>query len=287
LPRNGFGIRFAGCTDSSGAPATCPQGTGYVGVDSAITVAGYTENDSFNGGSLKVVGYNGVKEAAAGQINHYEVQVSQSDIEVYGTDAFSGTWDPAASPLVHIASIPKANLSFTRGLVWIEDAHYNGNKFNTQGLHTFRWANVGFDGPVVLARDLGFDVPANNVPEAGTGGNGDPGLLTYYNTPTALTMTGVTGSDIAAASAALLVFNFWSIDSLWPPQLHVVVNGHDITESLPDNPIWNSPSTLAIPVPLADLVAGTNTATFADLGGTTEVGDVDLILAGAGGTVQP
>ena len=57
-----------------------------------------------------------------------------------------------------MATIANANLTFTRGLIWIEDAHYNANKFgcHCQAQHTFTWDNVGFDGPVV-ARDLAFD----------------------------------------------------------------------------------------------------------------------------------
>ena len=63
-------------------------------------------------------------------MNHYEVQVSTNQIDVYGTNAVhAGTPEPGHTPLVHIATIPNANLSFTRGLVWIEDAHYNGDKF--------------------------------------------------------------------------------------------------------------------------------------------------------------
>src|SRR5262249_14352266 len=37
FPRNGFGIRFAGCTDGTGHGATCPRGSPTaVGVDSAV-----------------------------------------------------------------------------------------------------------------------------------------------------------------------------------------------------------------------------------------------------------
>ena len=84
-------------------------------------------------------------------MNHIELRISQNEIDVYATDA--GT----TSPLKEIATITNANLTLTRGLIWLEDVHYNGNKFNTQRTNTFTWDNVGFDGPI-LPRDLAFDV---------------------------------------------------------------------------------------------------------------------------------
>ena len=146
-------------------PGPVPPVAGTVGVDSAVTVNNYVANDSFNGGNLQIDGYGDVTESAPGQMNHYEIRVSQNQIDVYGTNAFSGPLNLAATPLVHIATIPNVNLGFTRGLVWLEDAHYNADKFNNQRLHSFTWDNVGFDGPV-LPRDLGFDVPDNTDPNS-------------------------------------------------------------------------------------------------------------------------
>ena len=73
-----------------------------------------------------------------------------NQVDVYATDAGKTT------PLVHIAKITDANLSFTQGLVWLEDVHYNADKSLRTPLqhdHTFTWDNVAFDGPRV-ARDL-------------------------------------------------------------------------------------------------------------------------------------
>ena len=42
-PRQGFGIRFAGCTDTSGAGTTCSRGQGAVGVDSAVIITNYVK----------------------------------------------------------------------------------------------------------------------------------------------------------------------------------------------------------------------------------------------------
>jgi hypothetical protein len=283
LPRNGFGIRFAGCTNGSGTPSPCPRGNGTDGVDSAIVVNNYQEDDSFNGGNLLVAGDGSIVESASGsgQMNHYEIQVSATRIDVYGTDPF--TPGQTVPPLRHLSTISNfGTLGFTRGLVWIEDAHYNANKFNNQGTHTFRWDNVGFDGPV-LPRDLGFDVPANKQPEGGTAGNGEPGNNGAYSIGKGATVTVPAVTNIDQASGALLVFNMWSLDGSWPPAYKVTFNGQALNTTWPYSPMWNSTLTVALSVPLADIVAGNNTVTFTDAGGNTAVSNIDLILQGAGG----
>jgi hypothetical protein len=280
-PRNGFGVRFAGCSNG-----TCPDGNNGVGVDSAVVVNNYLVNDSFNGGSLQVSTDQDVIKSGPGQMNHYQVAVSQTQIDVYGTNPFTGTWNPAANPLRHISTISGFRLGFTRGLVWLEDVHYNGNKFNSQGTHSFHWDNLGFDGPV-LPRDLGFDVPNNNTPDSNVAGGGVNGLDDAYTIPAngsrSLTIPAVT--NLAQASGALLEFNFYS-QAVIP--LQVALNGNNLTIPwpYPDTTTF-SPRTIAIPVPLTDVTTGNNTVTFTAGNYLFEVDNIDLILPGAGGTVNP
>jgi hypothetical protein len=284
-PRNGFGIRFSGCG------AECPGGNGTLGVDGAVVVTNYRVDDSFMGGSVSVVCYGDVVKSGPGQVNHYEVRVSQSHIEVYGTNPFSGTWNPATNPLIHISSISGfGRLGFTRGLVWMEDVHYNGDKFNCpptcQGTHAFRWDNFGFDGPI-LRRDLGFDVRNNRVADIFPG-SGDPAFDNAYPVPPNqslhLTVPDVHGA--ANASGALLVFNFYS-QSVIP--LNVALNGHNLSEPwpFPDLTIF-SPRTIAIPIKkLTYIVPGNNTLTFSAGNYLFQVANIDLILQGAGGSCLP
>jgi hypothetical protein len=261
-PQNGFGVRFAGSASGS-----CPEGAGYVSVDSAIVVRNYVHDDSFSGGSLNVQTLDCVKQPTNGQLNHFELRISQSQIDVYGTDA--GT----ATPLKHIAVIPNANLTLTRGLIWIEDVHYNADKFSNQGNHTFHWDNVGFDGPT-LPRDMTFDALDKSATELGwfIGANG-------HQTVNTLPMT---ADNISAASAALLTFNFWSESAPFPIQY--AVNGHAHTAPWPfaDSDAF-TPRALSVPVPLTDLVAGTNTVTISTGSYGLNVMNFDLILVGAGG----
>jgi hypothetical protein len=282
VPRNGFGIRFAGCTDGNGTPNTCqPDGGNGVGVDSAIVVNNYVAHDY-----VTVLGDHDVLLSGRGQMNHYQIRVSQNQVVVYGTDPFTGSWNPATNPLIHVATIPNVDLSFTRGLVWLEDVHYNGDKFGSQGLHTFRWDNLGFDGPV-LPRDLGFDVPNNNAPVSNINNHGNSGLANAYTIPTngslSLTVPDVKGSSIA--TGALLTFNFFS-EAVIP--LKVAVNGHDLSIPwpYPDTTVWTS-RPIAIPVPLADIVTGNNTVTFSAGNYLFQVMNIDLILQGAGGIIKP
>lgn len=93
LPQYGLGIRFDGFVDSNGNANPCPQGSGsgYLGViiRSAIIINNYVANDFDNhGNTLQIRGYDCVKQSTeAGQLNHYEIQISQNQIDVYGTDA--------------------------------------------------------------------------------------------------------------------------------------------------------------------------------------------------------
>lgn len=271
LPRNGFGIRFAGFSNNG-----CPQGGDYVGVDSAITVSNYVENDTFNGGNLQITGLDCVKKpTAAGQLNHYEIDVSTSKLEVYGTDA--GT----TAPLKHLATIPVA-LTFTRGVIWLEDVHYNGDKFNSQGTHAFTWDNVGFDGPV-LPRDLTYDVN-DNMTVAHQANNGLQELNLGWSLAPGQGKT-FTVNNVASpstASGALLMFGFWS-EAPPPFSFDYAINGHvhSFAWPYPDTKSF-TPKTLAIPLVMTDLQAGTNTLTLSPAV-VMNVFNIDLALLGAGG----
>jgi len=101
---------------------------------------------------------NCVTRGSRTAMNHFEVHLSQTHIDVFGTDAGSSTLKLLASEDVPLAA------TFTQGLVWLDDVHYNARKAiepcacGTQFDHTFAWDNLGFDGPKTY-RDLGFDIP--------------------------------------------------------------------------------------------------------------------------------
>jgi hypothetical protein len=58
-------------------------------------------------------------------MNHVELRISQNQIDVYATDAGVAA---STKTLRHIAVIKNADLTLTRGLIWLEDVHYNADK---------------------------------------------------------------------------------------------------------------------------------------------------------------
>jgi hypothetical protein len=160
----------------------------------------------------------------------------------------------------------------------MEDAHYNACKEpGTQCNHTFVWDNFGFDGPI-LTRDFGFDIPDQNGANGGSLG---------WKVPTGqklvLTVAGVHGT--ANATGALVEFTWWALtQGSWA----IAVNGHPA-----HNVAWPygaestfKSETLAVPVPVSELVEGSNTVSFSssDSGqGGVSIANIDIILVGAAG----
>lgn len=303
VPFNGFGVRFAAYCAPAGPGLPGDPGCGVrfvcqnepldaavITVDSAVVVTDYVSNDSFtdvNVGTIAVTPLDCVKASSGpGDMNHFELRISQTGIDVYGSDA--GT----LAPLKKIATIGNVNLPLTRGLIWIEDVHYNGDKDGPdQGTHTFTWDNVGFDGPV-LARDLAFDVPDRLAPMDGIYAgllNLGWALFPGDAQPLALTVPGV--HELDKAAGALLTFNYSSDD---PVTLGYRVNGHGWHDTpwpfgacyAQNSVVSCGAKTLAVPVPLTEVVPGANVVEFRSTSATA-ISNVDLILVGAGGIPNP
>ena len=248
LPRNGLGIRFAADRGS------CPSGWR---ADSAVVVRNYIPEDrhifepNTTGMQIREKGCASLSSGPNGGLNHVEIRVSQNQIDVYASDAGSRN-------LRLINTITNANLPFTRGLIWIEDAHYNAEKAFTQDPtvpnqknHTYAWDNIAFDGPATY-RDLSFDV----LDATTAVGNGVHriGWDTTPASPANLTTLPMTAANIAASTSAILVFNFGK-DTL-PSTFNYTINGNPNSAPYPltSNSVgWRS---LAVPVPLSQLVAG-------------------------------
>jgi hypothetical protein len=291
VPINGFGVRFAafcppnvpGC----GVRFICPDepaNVGVVTVDSAVVVNNYVSDDSFTDvhkGTISVKDVGCVRASSGpGDMNHFELRVSQNRIDVFGTDAGK------TAPLRKIAVISNMKLTLTRGLIWLEDAHYNADKEGfgaPQGIHTFTWDNVGFDGPV-LPRDLAFDV-LDRLEPVGPLLNLGWAVSPADPKPLSLSVPGV--YNVASASAALLTFNLSTYNKV--AVKYRVNHGKWLTQPWPFGACYTQNSTvlcgaktIAVPVNLSDIKTGTNTVAFK----TTDeaaIYNVDLVLRGAGG----
>jgi len=289
IPANAFGIRLAASTVAGqGAQLgpNCPNDNNIRWtVDSIVAVRNYVIDDTqgFGTRSNMTVTPTGcviASSGANGGLNHVEVQVSQNQIDVYATDA--GT----TAPLVHIASITNANLSFTQGLVWIHDVHYNADKSGRTPLqhnHTFTWDNFAFDGPV-LARDLSYDVlDSLTACHDGTLCLGWDSISASQ--PARLNTLPMTAAAIGAASGQFLMFNAWF--QTQPKTFSFTLNGHNYSFAwpLPYSSSFSNGSFM-FPVNKSDLVAGPNAITlWADQ--YIVVQNVNVVLAGAGGVVPP
>jgi hypothetical protein len=260
---NEVGFTLDGCTAG-------PGGTTGVG---RVFVA---KNGVYSEPAVTQVGC--VTKGSANALNHIEVRVSQNRIEVWGTDA-------GASTLKRLAYADNLGLLFTKGLVWMDDVHYNARKAvepcecGTQWNHTFAWDNLGFDGPKTY-RDLGFDVP-----EPGVAGNdaphGDPTRRTGFlvgTGPTTLQVPGVRRDQ--TPTGALVVLNTYSYAKTIPS---ISINGNAYIDTPypvgSESYFWQA---IAIPVPVSQVKDGTNTITFKSADGSTTVSNISIILvAGA------
>jgi hypothetical protein len=226
-------------------------------------------------------------------MNHVEVQINSAGVKVY----MSPPGDPASTRLIADSEF---TVPLSQGLVWLEDVHYNGNKFcasagQCQQTNTFAWSDLAFDGPVE-ARDLGFDV-LDNTAAGGTAPNGLPMTSLGYpiygsgRGPASLTVhtaTGPTSADISNAIGAIFTLSYYPLTA---QTLTYSVNGNPALQF--DWPYASkgtyASESVALPVPLSDVIAGTNTITLStsDTSNGVDLANMDLILQGAGGVVPP
>jgi hypothetical protein len=260
---NEVGFSMDACT--SGPGGTTGVGTIFVTRNNV-----YSE-PAFNGTGC-------VTKGSARSMNHFEVRISQNHLEVWGTDA-------GGTALKQLAVADNLGLTFTKGLVWLNDVHYNARKAVepcdcwTQWNHTFTWDNLGCDGPKTY-RDLGFDVPDANVPGASAPA-GDPTRRVGYQIgrgPTTLTVPGVRRDQ--TPTGALVVLNTYSFGATVPS---VSVNGNAFIDTpLPPQFSTYGWESLAIPVPLQQVHDGANTLTFTSADSSTTIANISIILvAGA------
>lgn len=256
LPRHGFGIRFHSAV-GPGQQGACPSGANLDKwrwtVGSAVVIRNYVREDTEGYGTpanmaVQVLDCVVASPGPNGPLNHIELKIAQNQIDVWATDAGS-------TALRKIAVVTNPNLSFSRGLIWIQDAHYNADKgpAPSQRENTYTWDNVAFDGPFTY-RDFSFDALDNNAP----GPNGSVNLA-KLSAPGATTSWDVLGMPANPQAASVRVlFNFNHEVAPNSTVINVVVNGnpHSVPWPYPDQgPSWR---TLGVTVPITNLVAGTN-----------------------------
>ena len=247
-PRNGFGFTIAGTTGCAAGETSIDSMS--IVRDNAVETVPFTS-----------VGC--VLKGSAAALNHFEVRISATHVEVWATDAGSSTLQEIA--LADVA------MPMTRGLISIEDVHFDAGKFNTQRQHAFAWDNVGFDGPK-LYRNMAFDVQDSLTSAA------DPSAvaLGYSANPLSLSVAGV--SWLQQPTQALVSFNWFAYDTTVP---NVRVNGGPVhVTAWPFDAGIYSWRTIAVAVPLSQIHAGSNTIELTS-GVSVVVSNIDINLIAA------
>lgn len=248
--RNSLGVSFAG---------NCGGNSNMVGVDLMFATRNYvTANLGFNGSGC-------VTKGSLSAMNHVELRVSQSTVQVYMSNGGS-------TSLVLVATASNANLTMTRGVIWVEDVHYNACKFANQCDHGFAFDNVGFDGPAPY-RDLSFDVP-----DAGTTNGSNLGWK-ITSTPTVLHTLPV--FQLQTPTSVLVTFNYWvqgfpSDNTI--PQFRL--NGGPWHVTAPPTGASDGWATVGVTVPLSEVLTNnvSNTIEFKNAGTQQVVSNVNVIL---------
>lgn len=207
---------------------------------------------------------------ADGVLNHFELRLSTGRAELWASDA----GDPAS--VVQRAVVAPLDLPFTRGYVHLQHGQFNaaldGNVTPSQ---SFRWDNIGFDGPI-LPTPRGYDVP-----DPGTPGQGGAVRIGWFldEGPQSFTLHGV---DLSGATSAKLAFLF---DATPGAQLAYQVNsGPTHTLVYPETTAYAGQGGVhgfAVDVPLAELSPGDNTLVFslpAPAASREGIGSVDLTV---------
>jgi len=204
---------------------------------------------------------------ADAHLNHFELRLSEDTAELWASDVD----DPASLKLR--TKTAGLGLSFSRGYVqlqhWAANAASSGHVTPTQ---TYRWDNVGFDGPL-LPRPRAYEVPDPGSP--GQAGAVRVGYL-FAEGPLAFTLHGVDLSNATAAS-----FNF-VLDGGPGDELEYALNGNPAHTFVYPG-ATGTPGGIhgfSAEVPLAELVPGDNVISVSMAGALVAqgLGSLDLTL---------
>jgi len=276
---NSIGMSFDGCGGGCiGRMYMSKNGT-YSVINGSVDLSGDPLDPSatfVTDGSVAEANQN---STPGSPLNHVEIRISQNALEVWAGD-------PGSSTLKKIAHASNLGLTFSKGLVWLSDTHYNARKAiepcqcGTKYDHTFLWDNLGFDGPKTY-RDLGFDVLYANVPGQNSIG-GDPETNEGYivgTTARSFTLPNVSWKQTPTKVKIVYnVYAHWAVGI--PVTVSASLNGHAFVTGKPTNAA--AIDSYSIELPVSDVVSGTNTLSLKSTDGATGISNISLILvAGA------
>jgi hypothetical protein len=146
VPNNGLSLKFTSFSD-------CPNGAAPVNTMVYNNYVGTIITPTFDHA-------NGCAATSQGSLNHFEVQVSQTQVNVYGSD-FS-TDNGQTFPNYKLLYSANINLPFTRAYVHFNAKNHATLKYGFGPDAVFHWDNLGFDGPVITAPSA-YEIPDNTT----------------------------------------------------------------------------------------------------------------------------
>jgi hypothetical protein len=251
IPRNGVEIQFS---------HNC--GGDQVGIGELLTYDDYAQAALLENDGQCV-------SAAAGKLNHFEVEVSRSRIEVYATPASDDGVTFGARVLLAGFDVV---LPFTRGYVHITAHNHATLKYSDEMVDAWqaRWDNVGFDGPTLTGDFREYE--ALDAREPTKGGKVNVGYRVADSAEGPHRAIEIAGVDPEGAVSARIALQNWSLHFAGDPPpsdfvLNFRINGHDwrarpLTPSelrmMAELPNAGTRS-LLLDVDVAELTPGTNT----------------------------
>lgn len=305
IPRNGVMLKIAdGCnTSSNGSYGSMARLANLVVYDNYLMTI---VTPSFQVADAECMN---VKQ---GFLNHIEIDISQTHIDVYGSDYSADGINFPASRLIYSADI---SVPFSRGYIHMAARNHATIKYGYGPDGTIHWDNIGFDGPVVPASRF-YEVADNStmgtysnyegaaimnlgylLRDGTTGapaGMYDPIILLPPLQIQAVSITGATTAQLSmnaffntvshtADATWGLVYRFnggtWRTHNLTPAELAEI----NYTPPLNPDPGPAGNVLLLFDVPLTDLINGINTVEFRVVNAPQDyppvVANIDLILS--------
>jgi hypothetical protein len=291
LPRNGLMMKWT---------ETCGSNSNLVTLGPVLVYRDYvstTITPTFNASG------SGCAATRVGSLNHFEIRVSQTQLEVYGSDFSNDNGN--TFPNFRRLYAANINLAFTRGYVHIKARNHATVKYGYGQAGVFHWDNVGFDGPV-LSPGRAYEIPNNSTSttydgaamrnlgyqlQDGTVGGKPAGM---YNPTTRISPFSIPNVDMSGAGSVRLTLNAYFNSPAHTPLtswgLSYRFNGGPVRTRLL-TPLElvalssvGSAGNLAmiIDVPMGDVVNGTNTVEFFPVGAPLDyppsIANIDLLV---------
>jgi hypothetical protein len=207
----------------------------------------------YGGGDFQYDDYNTRCVRSQDQkLNRFKIVMSENAAEIWVSD-----FDDATT-LRRAARVENLDLNFTRGYVHFQHAQYNAYKDGmVTPVQTYRWDNVGFDGPTYpLPRS--YEVPDNDEPAL----EGPGTLYGYYLTDSDWVTVPLEGVDLSNATKAIFSFNLFT--GVGRTLQYRFNDGPEHTFTVPQFGTPNSHQLrgFSVDAPLGELVDGDNTVSF-------------------------